>query len=60
MAKIKSYIPKYSRERQKKRRNNDVIIVTTSPFLTEVHSIADATVNIVRNEIKKANYQIGK
>lgn len=55
-----TYIPKYSRERQKKRRNNDVIRVTTSPFLTEVHSIADATVNIVRNEIKKANYQIGK
>lgn len=60
MKNTRLYIPSYSRERQKNRENKSVIRATTKPLLTEVHSIADATINIVRNEIKKANYHVGR
>ena len=60
MKKIKTYVPSYSRERQKNRSNKNEIRVTTAPLLTDVNSLSDSIVNMIRREIKKANYRIDK
>ncbi|MFK4897357.1 hypothetical protein [Lactococcus petauri] len=60
MKKIKTYVPSYSRERQKKRSNKNEIRVTTAPLLTDINSLSDSIVNMIRREIKKANYRIDK